>query len=124
MLQLAGHWNVEVDQSPEWLFFRIVNAGAEEIEPPLSATLWATAVEHTVTRIVVEFADSVFLNSYLIGQLMVLHKRAHLEGGTVRLCGLSANNCEVLQMMRLDQRFPNFASREAAVLGDFPNKPR
>jgi anti-anti-sigma regulatory factor len=124
MLELATNWRIEIDRSPEWLFFRIESAGLDELKHPLSRTFWATATESSINRIVVELADGVLLSSYLIGQLIVLHKRAHLDGGIVRLCGLSEHNCEALEMMRLDDRFPNYASREAAVMGHYPNKPR
>jgi len=124
MLELATDWRIEVDRGPEWLFFRVVSAGLDEPKAALSRTLWATATESATNRIVVELADGVLLNSYLIGQLIVLHKRAHMEGGTVRLCALADHNLETLQMMRLGERFPNYASREAAVMGHYPNKPR
>ncbi len=124
MLELATNWRIEIDHSTEWMFFRVVSAGFDELQPPLSATLWARAEAHAINRIVLELDEGVLLSSYLIGQLMVLHKRAHLDGGTVRVCGLSDNNFEVLQTMRLAERFPNYASREAAVMGNYPNKPR
>jgi anti-anti-sigma regulatory factor len=124
MLELASGWQMSVDYSPEWLFFRIESLGSEDIKSPLAESLWSIAEKQPAKRFVCELAENVWMSSYLIGQLVVLHKRAHLEGGTLRLCGLSDDNHSVLRVMGLGERFTNYATREDAVMGYRPRKPR
>jgi anti-anti-sigma regulatory factor len=124
MLQLAAGWQIDVDYSPDWLFMRLQGHSAREPFPPLSEALWSHAEEHGVNRLVFELGESVLLTSYVIGQLMLLHKRAHLDGGTLRVCGFTPANHQVLAMMQLAERFPNYATREDAVLGHLPRQPR
>jgi anti-anti-sigma regulatory factor len=124
MLEVAADWKFQVDQSPEWLFVRVLHVGIDSVKPQISETLWSLAGEQGINRLVIELGEAAWLTSYLIGQLMVLHKRAHLDGGTVRLCGISERNYQVLEMMQLTERFPNYPTREAAVMGHAPRKPR
>ncbi len=124
MLELATGWQIEIDYSPEWLFFRLLSIGDEEPNPSLSEMLWSIAEKHGINRLVFELADSALMNSYLVGQLVVLHKRAHLDCGRLRLCGFSVENHRVLRTMRFDERLPNYATREDAVMGYQPRKPR
>ena len=124
MLQLESGWQVSVDISTEWIFFRLESIGSENVKPPLSESIWEIARRHGIRRLVCDVAEAVCINSYLIGQFVLLHKRAYLDGGTLRLCGLSENNHAVLRMMRLGDRFPNYESREGAVMGYPPRKPR
>jgi hypothetical protein len=46
--------------------------------PSLSQRLWEIAGERGIKCFVCEVAESVGLTSYLIGQIVVLHKRANL----------------------------------------------
>lgn len=124
MLELAAGWQIEIDDSPEWLFFRIETTAPEEPYPPLSETLWLITEKHGANHIVFELDDSAMLVSYLVGQLVLLHKRAHLAGGTVRVCGLSPSNYSVIERLRFADRFPNYATREDAISGHLPGKPR
>ena len=64
------------------------------------------------------------LNSHLIGQLLLLHRRIRDRDGLLRLCGLSEYNQRVLKMHGLLDRFPAYDSLEEAVLGASPTKPR
>lgn len=125
MLQIAAGWELHVDHSSEWLFVRLERTESD-VEPttPLAESLWEIAQGRDVRRIVIELGHAAPLTSYLIGQLVRLHKRVHLNGGVVRLAGWSPENHRVLQQMQLGDRFPNYASREDAVMGRFPRKPR
>ena len=108
MLQLANGWQLSFDYSPEWLFIRVGNTGYEaDSHPPLTETVWSLSEEHEIYRLVFELEDEALLNSYLIGQLILRHKRAHISGGVVRLWGLSPANYHVLEIMRLAGRFPD-----------------
>lgn len=111
-------WRIAVDQSPEWLFFRLsADADQAEAHPPLAEQMWAIANEHHNFRLVLELDDHLLLSSFLVGQCVLLHKRAHMRGGVFRVCGLSPGNYKVLELMGLAERLPNYDSREAAVMG-------
>ena len=62
--------------------------------------------------------------SDLIGQLVRLNKQVQEQGGVLRLSGLSPRNQEVLRLSQLDDRFPQYADREAAVMAQQTVKPR
>jgi len=121
MISDSASWQLSFDVSTEWLFFRIGGPTADmALQQPLAEQAWSVAQEHGIRRMVFEFEPGVLLSSRLVGQLVMLHKRAHTHGGVVRLCGLSAANYQVLETMRLDGRFPNYKSREDAVMGYAP----
>lgn len=115
---LAPGWQFDVTNSTEWLFLRLQRLQAEaEACPPIAEKAWDLASEHHVKRLVFELDDDTMVTSYLIGQLVLLHKRVTLAGGVFRLCGFSADNYRVLQLMQLAGRLPNFRDRESAVMG-------
>jgi len=124
MLELATGWQLQVDYSTDWIFVRIEKIGTESVLPPLAESLWSIGEQRQTQHFILEIASSVWMTSYLIGQLILLHKRANLEGGTLRLCGLSDANHSVLRRMGLGDRFPNHATRADAVMGHMPSKPR
>jgi anti-sigma B factor antagonist len=114
----APGWQISTDVSPEWIFLRVTCSGADaDGSPPIAETAWSLAEEYRVNRLVVELDASTRLTSFLIGQLILLHKRCLLNGGVVRLCGMSVEHYSVIQLMRLADRLPNYADREAAVMG-------
>ena len=124
MLELATGWQISIDESAEWLFIRVESLGSDNIRPTLCDSLWSFADNRRINRLVCELADTVWMKSYLIGQLVMLHKRATLQGGTMRLCGLPDDKHDVLCVMGLGERFPNYTTREDAVMGYRPRKPR
>jgi anti-anti-sigma regulatory factor len=125
MLELAEGWQMDVDRGPEWLFFRLKHPdSATGSTPALAENIWSVAEQHFIYRLVIEFDELELLHSYLIGQLVLLHKRVFAQGGVVRLCGLSPQNYQVLETMRLADRFPNYANRSDAVMGYRPKQPR
>ena len=71
-----------------------------------------------------ELDEVELLHSYLVGQLVLLHKRISTHGGVMRVCGLSPGNQQVLHLCRLEGRFPHYEDREHAVLGQRPQQPR
>lgn len=114
-------WQLLVDESPEWLFFRLMRTGETYTpEPPLAETLWKIVERQGRKRLVFEVVDEVRLTSYLVGQLVLLHKRAELVRGTFRLCSIPGHSYETLRMMGLTERFPNYRTREDAVMGRLP----
>ncbi|MBX3438355.1 MAG: hypothetical protein KF861_12750 [Planctomycetaceae bacterium] len=114
-------WRLTFDLSPEWLFCRLSRNGAEASpEPSLAQSVWSIAEEHQLRRLVFELDEEVRLTSYLVGQFVLLHKRAELARGTFRLCGITAFSFETIHLMGLASRFPNYRNREDAVMGRLP----
>ena len=125
MTQLASDWTIEIDRGPDWIFVKLhgpAEDAAEEKE--LAESLWSTMQQHMVHRIVIEMDDVPILRSYLLGQLVMLHKRVSVAGGVMRISGLSASNEQALHVSRLSDRFPNYADRADAVMGHRPSQPR
>jgi anti-anti-sigma regulatory factor len=125
MLEIAPGWQVEVDRGPDWLFIKLHSPDHPSgDEPPLADFLWSTIAAHFTYRVVLEMCDVGLLHSYLVGQLVLLHKRLCTHGGVLRMCGLSDGNQNVLNVCRLDSRFPQFRDRVEAVHGYHPTQPR
>ena len=125
MLELAEGWRLELDFSTEWMFLRLYCDGYNaESSPPLAERAWSIAEQYDIKRIVIEVDHETLLISYLVAQFILLHKRAHLSDGVMRLCDLSRENYRVIELMQLTDRFPNYPDREHAVMGYRPNQPR
>jgi anti-anti-sigma regulatory factor len=118
MIDVALGWQLEIDESPEWLFVRVIRVqGDAVLEPPLADAIWSLAANKETYRLVAEWQSAVPLRSHVIGQLVLLHKRCHQHDGTLRLCAFPAETYEAFRVMRLADRFPNYRDREAAVNG-------
>lgn len=121
MIAVAEGWGLTVDEGPEWVFLRLSrSAGFAAPEPPVAATGWAIAESGGKRRLVFELEPDVALTSFLVGQLILLHKRAELAGGVFRICGFSDAAVATLRVIRVADRFPNYATREDAVMGRLP----
>lgn len=122
MIDLAEGWSLTIDEGPEWLFFRLSQLTDEhDLAPPLAKVVWQHAEHRGRRRLVFELDHHTLLSSYLIGQLVLLHKRAEIEGGVFRLCDFSEYAHQALARMGMASRFPNYRSREEAVMGHLPN---
>lgn len=128
--QLHG-WRLDVERGPGWVFVTLApppDAGAlyayagGEIAP-LAEDLWAIVQQHIVDRLILKMDRVTFLNSHLLGQLVLLHKRIHNSGGIIRLCGLTPSNEQVLHMAGLGNRFPHYDCLDDAIRGT-PIRPR
>ena len=75
-------------------------------------------------EMVLELDEVDCLHSYLVGQLVLLHKRLSTHDGMLRLAGVSDHNQNVLRACRLESRFPQYANRTDAVHGHRPPQPR
>ena len=125
MLELAHGWQLDVDRGPDWLFVRLhYVTGADGIPADLADLLWTLLRQHFTNRMVLELDDLPILRSELIGQLALLHKRIHADGGLMRICGLSESHRTALRSCRLSDRFPSYQNREDAVMGHQPVLPR
>lgn len=127
MLQLAPGWDLTVERGPDWLFVRVRPPVRLSFcdTPPLAESVWELLQQQFSHRVVVELDDVHLLSSYLIGQLILLHKRVSGVGGIMRLSGVSEENRMALRMCRLDDRLPTYTDRTEAVMGGFrPRQPR
>lgn len=125
LVQLAPGWSMEFDRGPDWLFVRIsAPRQGDTGEVPLADAVWESLEQAFTHRVVLELGDLAVLRSWMIGQLVLLHKRVTTKEGTMRIAGLSDSNHQVLRMMRLDERFPQYANRGDAVMGHRPVQPR
>ncbi|MCE9556831.1 MAG: STAS domain-containing protein [Planctomycetes bacterium] len=128
--QLHG-WGLDVERGPGWIFVSLAppqetglhyaSSGGEIA--PLADDLWAIVQQHMVDRLILQMDRVTFLNSHLLGQLVLLHKRVHNHGGIIRLCGLTPANEQVLHMAGLDSRFPHYNCLDDAIRGT-PLQPR
>ena len=118
MINVAAGWDLAVDVSSEWIFVGLHKDSHDaEHMPQLAERVWSIAEEHQKFRLVMEFDEGVMLTSHLVGQIGLLHKRLHRQSGVLRMCGLTKMNYQVLVIMRLHTRFPNYLTRENAVMG-------
>ena len=139
LLELAPEWSMELDRGPDWIFLRLrpppgsspsppaplpraARGGAAEF--PLAEKIFQQLEQSFCYRLVLELNDVSLLRSWMIGELVRLHKRIVTRGGTLRLCGLSAVSEEALHACRLLDHFPAFENRHDAVMGCNPRKPR
>lgn len=125
MLEVAPGWSTDVTRGPDWLFVRLRVSSPDWLDASgLSQSLWAILEQQFARRLVLELDELPHLSSSLLGELVRLSKRVRAKGGLIRLCGLSEENLEMLQLMRLDGCFPHFSSRADAVKGFCPSQPR
>ena len=125
LLELAPQWTMDIDRGPDWLFIRLSpprNGDTEEIR--LAEMIWQKLEQCFCYRVVLELDDVGFLRSWLIGELVRLHKRVTTQGGMLRLCGVNSEAEAVLRICRLADRFPAYRNRTDAVMGHRPPQPR
>ena len=129
LLELAPEWTMELDRGPDWLFIRlrppsgnVRGSGAAEV--PLAEKIFQHLEQAFCYRLVLEMDDVRLLRSWMVGELVRLHKRVVTHGGTLRLCGLTPASEAALQACRLFDHFPAFENRHDAVMGCNPRKPR
>lgn len=124
VVDLIPGWTLQTDRGPDWLFIKpIPPADQQGVEVDLAEAIWERMQQQFCHRLVLEMDQVPLLRSWLIGQLVMLHKRITSHDGLMRISGMSDGNQEVLHMVRLDDRFPQYADRGAAVMGYRP-KPR
>jgi anti-anti-sigma regulatory factor len=118
LAELSCDWTFDVSRGPDWLFIKVggpPNGDAEGF--PLAETVWDMLQQHFARRVVLEMSEVPILRSYVVGQLVQLHKRINTHGGLMRIAGLSEDNFSVLLGCRLHERFPQYATCEDAVMG-------
>ena len=125
ILDLAPGCAVELDRGPGWLFVRLQGTSPRDLEGvDFAERIWQLLEQEFGHRVVLELDAIELLQSSLVGELVLLHKRVCTRDGVMRVCGLSDSNYEVLRTNRLHHRFPRFQTREEAVMGNHPKQPR
>ena len=74
-------------------------------------------VERGARQIVVDFANTAYIDSSGLGALVSLGKRIRESGGELRLAALNDDLRTLFELTRLDTLFPLYASREDALAG-------
>ena len=121
LLELAPEWTMDIDRGPDWLFIRLSpprHGDTGEIH--LAEMIWRKLEQCFCYRAVLEMNDVGMLRSWMVGELVRLHKRVTTQGGMLRLSGLSHANEDVLRISRLNDRFPSYRNRTDAVMGCRP----
>ena len=117
-LKLAPGWTAELDRGPDCLFIRL--HGQERTQPAeldLADQLSRLLDQEFAHRLVVEMDDVPAMRSHMLAELVRLCQQIHDRGGMMRVCGLSADNHEILQRTRLSELLPLYRSRTEAVMG-------
>jgi anti-anti-sigma factor len=118
MVQTVHGWEFDVERGPDWLFIRPHRPSTDLAEAgTLAEEIWSILEQGFANRLVLELDGIGHLRTAVIGQLVRLYKRIHTRGGLMRVCGLSADNRDVLRHCRLDSWLPQYANRSDAVMG-------
>ena len=123
MPAIAPGWEMKVDRGPGWIYAKVARPDSDCSDaPPLADQLWSLLERHFTYRLLIELDDVDLLNSFLLGQLILLQRRIRERGGLMRLSGVSPFNLEVLRTHGLDGYLPVYSSFEDAVTGCFPRR--
>lgn len=77
--------------------------------------VFARAIEAGRIRIVVDLAETTFLDSSALGVLMVALKRLRSRRGGLAIVNLNANLITIFKITGLDQTFTILPTRDAAI---------
>jgi len=118
MSAIAPGWDLSWDRAGDWLVAKLRCIGCQASDtPPAAQEIWTLMERQRTSQLVLDLSGVELLFSYLVGQLVMLYKRTCSHGGEIRLCGLSPRNREVLYLCRLEDHFPCYETREAALAG-------
>jgi anti-anti-sigma factor len=125
MQELASGWTIETERGPDCLFIRLHGPQTLETDArDLVEPLWSHLEQHFTYRLVLELNDVTILRSNILGALVQLQKRITEHGGLMRICGLSKQGQEILRATQLDTCLAQYRSREEAVMGYRPGRPK
>ena len=110
-------WSAEVDRGPDWLLVRL-HAPAQDVQEDveLADGLLTLTKKHLIRRMVLELDDIGSQDGKIIGALVELNDRVRNEGGTLRICGLSAAGQQELRARSVDAFLPVYRDRREAVM--------
>lgn len=108
-------WELAAERGPDWLFVRLEAGEAGPVEKEdLTEAIWEMIREHHASRVVLEFAEAEPIDEPLIEAIAEVGCRVRREGGLIRACGLSQNDCARLDKA-CDAGVPHFSTRSEAV---------
>lgn len=117
--QVMNGLQLNVDRGPNWLFVKLQpKRRFKDDIPQIADRLWSIATRHFIYRVVLELDELPTMPAEMIEQLVMLHERLAQSEGSLRICGLTPQCAETLQENCTDVALPNYATRQAAVLGD------
>lgn len=118
MLATVAGYEFDVDRGPDWLWVRIrsLDTGSEPAAS-LAEQIAELVEKHFIYRIVLELHRIPELNSQLIGELVQLDHYIQGHDGVLRVCGLSPEGREMLEMCGLDDLCLAYETREEAIVG-------
>ncbi len=111
-------FKLSIDRGPNWLFVKLrpnKHFAADIVH--VADELYAIASRHFTYRLVLELEELRQMPVDLVDQLVILQERLLQSDGSLRICGLSADCARKLREAHLDAAIPNFATRQAALLG-------
>ena len=119
MLAIAPGWELEVSRGPDWLWIKVERPEALcDDTPPLAEEIWTQLERHFVYRLVLELDEVESLDSYLLGQLLMLGKRVSEHGGMLRLSGVNAFNREISPKPRPRRAIPHLRQSDRSRHGN------
>ena len=77
--------------------------------------VFAGAIDAGRIRIIVDLAETTFLDTSALSVLLSAFKRVRSRGGTLVLVGLNDKIAKVFEITRMDQTFTIVPTREAAA---------
>ena len=113
MLATASGYELDVERGPDSLLVRVT-----DLDPSVVGTsdfaehIWGLLQQHFTYRLVLELDEVGLLTSDLVGQLAELYERIERHDGLMRLCGLSPENRDVLQVCGLEGRLVLYREEE------------
>ena len=125
MLATASGYELDVERGPDWLLVRVVQIDPTSSDvSDLAEHVWTLLQQHFTHRLVLELDRAGMLTGHFVGQLAELYARIEEHEGLMRLCGLSAENRQVLRACGLEDRVGLYNDRCQAVMGRDQPRPR
>lgn len=115
-----------VERGPSYLLVKFKSAAARvSNESPLAMVLWSVLEQHFTYQLVLDMEGTACLDEVAVGQLMMLAQWIVAHRGTIRLCGLSAYDRDVLEQFGVEINLPVYADVGSAIFGGrSPRLPR
>lgn len=125
MTTLSLGWDLDVTQGEGWLIIRPRPHSPHTPElVPLSDEILKLVEWCWVNRVILVLDGLDLLTSFVVGQLIKLHRQLEIQGGIMRLCGVNPKHRQVLQRVGMAECLPIYEDIQDAVMGGFPCKPR
>jgi anti-anti-sigma regulatory factor len=124
MLELSDGWYAEIEHAREWLCLRLREPFSSSPVCQLAEQIRRLLDRECARHLVLEMDQVLHLTGRLLRQIQLLDQHLNCQGGELRLSGLSDECYAALQQVKLQARFPRYRSRQQALIGHYPEKPR